>query len=320
LEAEETPMNRRALVVAGVVLLVVVLSAGGFYAAKNPESRALDDAARSEAPGKFVRLSDGMTHYRIDGPDTGRVVVLAHGFSVPLYIWDSTANRLASEGYRVVRYDAYGRGWSDRPNVEYSDKLYERQVTELLDSLKITGKVDVGGVSAGGYVMGLFAGRHPERVRTLILVDPVAGKSGASMRPYDLPIVGEYLWQTQMVPTMAEGQASDFVEPSRFPDWPERYRSQMRFKGFGHALLSSRVFRRGMDTDSIYRRVAAANIPVLLLWGEKDKTVPWERSKFVLQAIPKAELHTIADVGHLPILENANVSEAVMIDFLRRHP
>jgi pimeloyl-ACP methyl ester carboxylesterase len=312
-------MNRRAMVVAGVVALVVVLSAGGFYAAKNPESRVLDEAARKEAPGKFVHLTDGTTHYRIDGPDTGRVVVLAHGFSVPLYIWDSTANALASAGFRVVRYDAYGRGWSDRPNIEYSDKVYERQVAELLDSLKISGKVDVGGVSAGGYVMGIFAGRHPDRVRSLILVDPVAGKSGANMRPYDLPVVGGYLWQTQMVPTMAEGQASDFVEPQRFPDWADRYRSQMRFKGFGHSLLSSRVFRRGMDTDSIYQRVAAANVPVLLIWGEKDNTVPFARNELVRKSIPSAEFHPIAGVGHLPILEKAAATDSIIVEFLRKH-
>src|SRR4051794_2812976 len=113
-------VNRRALVIGGTILLVLVLTASGFSWLRNPETRALDDAARRDAPGKFVRLSDGMTHYRIDGPDSGRTIVLAHGFSVPLYIWDSTAAALASAGYRVVRYDAYGRGFSDRPDVEYS--------------------------------------------------------------------------------------------------------------------------------------------------------------------------------------------------------
>lgn len=313
-------MNRRAMIVAGAVLLVIVLSAGGFYAARNPETRVLDDAARREAPGKFVHLSDGVTHYQIDGPDSGRVVVLAHGFSVPSYIWDSTAADLARAGYRVIRYDAYGRGFSDRPNVEYSDRLYERQLGELLDSLRIAGKVDLGGVSAGAYVGGVFAGRHPDRVRSLILADPVAGQSEATMRPYDLPVVGEYLWQAEMMPTMAEGQASDFVDPSRFPRWIDRYRTQMQFKGFGRSLWSSRMFRRGMNTDTIYRRVAAAGLPVLLIWGEKDQTVPFDRNELVRRAIPAAEFHPIAGVGHLPILERAALTDSIILDFLGRTP
>src|SRR6185436_7138871 len=128
--------------IATSLIVGLVGATAGYYVARNPERLTLDDTTRGQAPGKFVRLTDGTTHYRVDGPDSGRVVVLAHGFSVPLYIWDSTANALASAGFRVVRYDAYGRGWSDRPDIEYSDKVYERQVVELLDSLKINGKVD----------------------------------------------------------------------------------------------------------------------------------------------------------------------------------
>jgi pimeloyl-ACP methyl ester carboxylesterase len=309
-------MNRRVMIIAGVVLLVIVLSAG-FYAARNPETRVLDDVARRQAPGLFVRLSDGMTHYQVDGPDTGRAVVLAHGFSVPSYIWDSTAADLARAGYRVIRYDAYGRGFSDRPAVEYSDVLYERQLGELLDALHLA-KVDLGGVSAGGYVIGVYGGRHPDRVRSMILVDPVAGQSAASMRPYDLPVIGEYLWQAQVMPTMAEGQASDFVRPASFPDWAEKYRTQMRFKGFGHALWSSRIFRRGSNTDTIYARVAAAHLPVLLVWGEKDQTVPFERNELVRKAIPNAEFHAIPGVGHLPILERSALTDSLILDFLSR--
>ena len=70
---------------AGSVALIVVVVLGltGYYVARNPEHLRLDDATRPMAPGKFVRLTDGMTHYQIDGPDSGRVLVLAHGFSVP---------------------------------------------------------------------------------------------------------------------------------------------------------------------------------------------------------------------------------------------
>ena len=50
-------------IVAGAFLLVLVLSAGGYVVVKNPETRVLDDAARRSAPGKFVRLTDGVTHY-----------------------------------------------------------------------------------------------------------------------------------------------------------------------------------------------------------------------------------------------------------------
>ena len=311
--------SRKVGATTAAIVLVLVVGALGFYYARNPERKTLDDAERRNAAGKFVRLSDGVTHYDVAGPDSGRTIVLVHGFSVPYYIWDSTAASLAKAGYRVVRYDEYGRGLSDRPKTRYIDDLYDRQLTELLDSLRITERVDLAGVSMGGAVTGMFAGRHPKRVRSLTLVDPVAGTSG-SQGMFGWPVIGAYLWQTLAVPKMDEGQASDFVDPTKFPDWADRYRVQMKYRGFGRALLSHRVERAGMQLDTLYQRVARESIPVLLLWGKEDHTVPFQLSASVRSAIPSAEFHAIDGVGHLPILEKAALSDSLILTFLARQP
>lgn len=314
-----TRTRRHLAIVVGLLALVFVVS-GGFYFSRNPERETLDDAARAHAPGKFVRLADGMTHYDVAGPDSARTVVLVHGFSVPAYIWDSTAAALVSAGYRVVRYDEYGRGWSDRPDVTYSADLYDRQLVQLLDSLHVRDPVDLGGVSMGGWVTATFVGRHPDRVRSLILSDPVAGVSAPASGKFYWPVVGSYLWQTTAVPVMAEGQTSDFVDPSRFPDWADRYRPQMHFRGFGRALLSTRRATAGMNTDTLYARVGKSGVPVLLLWGVADKTVPFDRNSSVRRAIPDAEFHAIDGAAHLPIVERASVADSLILDFLSRHP
>jgi pimeloyl-ACP methyl ester carboxylesterase len=310
---------KRLWVILGITVgLVVVL--GCVYVVRNPERATLDASTRQGAPGRFVRLSDGVTHYDISGPDSGRTVLLVHGFSVPYYIWDSTATALSGAGYRVVRYDEYGRGLSDRPDVEYNAELYDRQLGELLDSLKITDKIDLAGVSMGGSVTGVFAGRHPDRVRSLMLFDPVAGTTAKSQGMFDWPIVGAYLWQTLAVPTMAAGQASDFAEPARFPDWADRYREQMRYHGFGRALLSSRRARLGMTMDSVYERVAKSALPVLLVWGKVDRTVPFSLSDGVRRNIPSAEFHAIDGAAHLAILEKAQETDSLILAFLAKQP
>ncbi|HEY9225414.1 MAG TPA: alpha/beta hydrolase [Gemmatimonadaceae bacterium] len=309
---------RRFGIVGGLVAFVLIAT-GAFYFARNPERETLDDAARVGKPGKFVRLSDGVTHYDVAGPDSGRVVVLVHGMSVPYYIWDSTFAALANAGYRVVRYDEYGRGLSDRPDTKYNDDLYDRQLAQLLDSLHVSERVDLGGVSMGGAVTAMYAGRHPKRVRSLMLVDPVAG-TGGTQGKFGWPVIGPYLWQMLVVPTMAEGQTSDFVEPARFPDWVDRYREQMRYRGFGRALLSHRKSRVGISMDTVYQRVARDSVPVLLLWGKEDQTVPFAMSASVRAAIPSAEFHAIDGAAHLPILERAPVSDSLMLAFLSRIP
>ena len=311
----------RKLAATVVVVLGIVCAWGvATYARRNPEHRDLDDAARRGAPGRFVRLFDGITHYQIDGPDSGRTVVLVHGFSVPYYIWDSTAAALAGAGYRVVRYDEYGRGWSDRPTrAAYTADLFDRQLTQLLDSLRIHAPVDVAGVSAGGAVAATFASRHPARTRSVVLVDPVAGARGGVSFPYNVPGLGSVLWQALVVPGMADGQLTDFAHPERFPDWVSRYREQMQYRGFGHALLASRRGAAGVRMDSVYHAVAAAGVPVLLLWGTEDKTVPFANNKSVRAAIPNAEFHAIPDAAHLPILERAAVADSLILQFLARH-
>src|SRR5579859_5611209 len=96
------------LLVTGIVIAYIS------FRHADTESITLDASERRNVPGSFIQLSDGVTHYELSGPDTGRLVVLVHGFSVPYYIWDSTFSRLVREGFRVLRYDEFGRGFSDR--------------------------------------------------------------------------------------------------------------------------------------------------------------------------------------------------------------
>jgi len=94
----------------------------------------------------------------------------------------------------------------------------------------------------------------------------------------------------------------------------------MRFRGFGRALLSTLESRTGVAMDSVYRTVATANVPVLLIWGEKDNTVPFANNSSVRAAIPNAEFHPISDAGHLPILERATFTDSIILAWLDKQP
>src|SRR5262245_49681612 len=121
--------NRWPIWLIAAALVLAGLS-WGLYVYADPEQRNLDQATRSSLSGQFAKLSDGYTHYEIGGPAGGRVVVLAAGFSVPYYIWDPTFEALTKAGFRVLRYDYYGRGYSDRPPIPFDDEMYVRQLDE----------------------------------------------------------------------------------------------------------------------------------------------------------------------------------------------
>jgi len=268
-------------------------------------------------PGRFVTLRDGITHYRVRGPDSGAPVVLVHGFSVPSYIWDSTAIALAAAGYLVLQYDLFGRGYSDRPRADYGADLVDRQLGEMIDSAGIRGPVHLMGLSYGGFVTATFAGRHPERIRSLTFVDPAAGDRPTLPWFIRWPLVGPAFWQAMVVPGMADGQLSDFVNPAGWPDWPDQYRVQMQYRGFGRALRSTMLSLSEVDLDSVYRIVGAQSFPVALIWGVEDSTVSIKLSPRVRDHIPRIQFHPIEGAGHLPHMERADVVNPILLSFLR---
>ena len=304
---------RRAI---GALVLVVGLAAASvaLYSNANLETLDLDDAARRDAPGDFVRLSDGYTHYEIAGPAAGPLVVLAAGFSVPYYIWDPTFEALTEAGFRVLRYDYYGRGYSDRPDVPYTQAFYVRQLSELLDALKLAQPFDLTGLSLGAAIVTSYADAVPDRVRSLVYVDASFRSPGPP--PTSAPAVWDFFTTIFTAPRWADDQLRDFLHPERFPDWPTRYRVQMRYRGFRRARLSELMANASVDQREEIERVGMHKRRVLVIWGKQDAQVPVEESAKILDAMPRARLVTVDDAGHLPQLEQPEIFNRAMIDFL----
>jgi pimeloyl-ACP methyl ester carboxylesterase len=313
----------RILRIVGVVVLASAASMCLYLAVTcaqhNVEHEELTDAVQQNASGSFVLLSDGFTHYELAGPENGRTVVLIHGFSVPYYLWDQTFEPMVKAGFRVLRYDLYGRGLSDRPHVHYNADLYDRQLSDLIAALHLQTPVDVVGASMGGPVAVTFAVRHPEKVRALALFDP--GHFTGEPMPWQIstPIVGEYTACVRLVPSLPDGQKADFIHPERYPDYFAKYAEQMRYKGFRRALLSTIRDYFITDVRPDFRRVGASHKPVMLVWGQLDKDVPFEVSKEVLAEIPQAEFHPLADAAHVGFYESPEVVNPMLIEFLNRN-
>jgi pimeloyl-ACP methyl ester carboxylesterase len=97
-----------------------------------------------------------------------------------------------------------------------------------------------------------------------------------------------------------------------------KYRVQMQYKGFLHAMLSS--VRNGMIDAFLetYKQVGKLDIPVLLFWGREDKTVPFAHSDILRTAMPQARFHGIEDCGHIPHYEKPEEVNPILLKFLKR--
>lgn len=279
----------------------------------------LTDTERSRLGGQYVRLSEGITHYEMSGPDDAPTVILVHGFSVPSFIWDPTFQALTEAGFRVLRYDLFGRGFSDRPRGRYDLRRFVRQLRELIEALSLP-QVALIGLSMGGPIVAGFTAEHPKWVRRLVLID-VAGARPLRL-PWHLrlgliPGVGEIALALSGGERLVHGAASDFFDPQWVKTFQERYRIQMRYRGFLRALLST--LRSGMlgNFSHLYRQIGTLTLPTLIVWGRQDTTIPYAHALELQRLIPQARLVTIEECGHIPHYEKPAMVNPILIEFLR---
>ena len=122
----------------------------------------LDGAGAKRAARQLVELSAGVTHYDLQGDPDAPTVVLIHGNAAPYLTWDRTVGPLGDAGFRVLRYDLFGHGFSDRPRLpKYDRSFYNAQLSELLSRLGVTDPVRLIGTSQGGSIAACFAAAHP---------------------------------------------------------------------------------------------------------------------------------------------------------------
>ena len=305
---------------AAAVLAVCLFGVGVSYMLAILSKPEIGDNARQAAPGSFVRLSDGMVHFQTAGPTGGPIVIFVHGLATPSFIWDKNFFALADAGFRVIRYDHFGRGYSDRPRLVYNRDLYDRQLFELLSKLNIRRPVNLVGLSMGGAVVVSFADLHSDRVVRLCLIAPagfpieIPFLAKVAMKP----AVGEYLTALFGDRIALEGVRRAFIDPGKLVDYEKKFKRSLRYRGFHRALLSTLRHMDMHQMEDVYSRVGRRKTSVLLIWGKQDRVLPFENSRQVLAAMPNAEFHAIDNAGHNLHYENPEIVNTLLRDFLRR--
>jgi pimeloyl-ACP methyl ester carboxylesterase len=307
----------KKIIIALALLILLLLIP---YWAFNEESKTLDDNIRRGLPGQFIKLSDGYVHYELSGPDDGPVVVLIHGISTPYFIWDDAQSALTKAGFRVLRYDLYGRGFSDRPNVTYDEQLFDRQLLELLSALKIREPADLVGSSLGGAIAVIFAARHPEKARKLLLISPAGYPVNLPLagRVVYLPIVGDYMTYAFGNPIMLRGFKNYFSKLDKLSAFSEKYRQQTQYSGFKRAILSTLRNFNLNDQKTAYETVGKQGRQVMLIWGREDKIIPFSNNEMIRAVIRDVDFHAIDAAGHLPHYEVPERVNPLMVEFVKR--
>lgn len=266
---------------------------------------------------KSIQLSYGNTNYELTGPETGPLVVLLHGGSIPMWTWDRQVLVLANAGFRVLRYDMYGKGKSACPAVDYDRNLFCSQLLDLLNLLGLTEPAHLVGFSFGGATAANFTAHHPEKVRTLALISPVFYFAEANhiVRISRLPILGNLFLHFVLMRKALYRASKLWAGAKNAEHYGDLFREQTSQPGFERALLSFLRSDALGNYSSVYENLGVAGRKPLLVWGTNDEDIPASHIARIRNLVPLADYHELANIGHGAVFQ----ASTAVNDLLLKH-
>ncbi len=308
---------RLVLILLAVVILGLASVTVLFWAPDVPvESLKTRWAA---PPSTFISVQGMQVHIRDEGPrDDPTPLVLLHGTSASLHTWDGWVQALSKE-HRVIRFDLPGFGLTGpAPDNDYSLERYTRFVAATLDALQLK-RVVLGGNSLGGEIAWATAVTHPERVERLILVDA----AGYVFRSESAPIAFRIarlpglnrLMESILPRSMVEASVKNvYGNPAAVtPELVDRYYDLARREGNRHALAQR--FKQNQP-GPLVARIPTLRLPVLILWGGRDRLIPLENGQHFNREIAGSQLLIFENLGHVPQEEDPQRTAQAVAKFI----
>ncbi len=239
-------------------------------------------------------------------------LLLIHGFPLDSAMWEFQLQELP-EVARLIAPDLRGHGRSDSVPGPYSMKLFSDDIAGLLDYLNISNPVIVCGLSMGGYIALDFFRRYPERVAGLILAATRAGAdseegkaareaAAATVRAEGTaPIVASMLPKMMALASSEDDELVEFVREIMEGASPE---------GVMGALAAMK------DRPDSTPSLDEIDVPTLIIHGADDQLISLAEAEAMAAAIPDSQLVVVPDAGHLPNLEQPDIFNDAVIDFI----
>ena len=241
----------------------------------------------------------------------GEHVTLIHGVGASMESWDGVIDALG-DGYRTLRYDLRGHGASAKPPGPYSLDDFIGDLRQLLDHRGIEATTLVG-FSFGGMIGPAFTLAHPERVRRLVIVSAVCGRT--AQERVRLISRADELERGGTTATI-DAAIERWFTPEFRKAHPEiieaRKRRALENDPQGYAA-AYRCFAEG-DLDDGIGRIAC---PALIMTGEHDPGSNVRMARLMHERIPGARLAILDRLRHNVLLEAPALVAMHIDDFVR---
>lgn len=288
--------------------LFLVITLGPFLVPVSALGDQVTEAELTDSDSKFIEVNTVTVHYKEMG-EGKTTFILLHGFGASTYSWREVMDDFAQRG-RVIAYDRPAFGLTERPMPEdwiknpYGMKANVELLHGLLDTFGITKAVLVGN-SAGGGVAVAFALEYPQRVESLILVDPgVGGGYGPQFPAWGLPL----MWTPQMRHLgplmMRDYQESlpntiqrEWFDESKLTDTiKQEYLNLLRIRNWDRAFYELTFAPAYPELRPLLPELT---VPASIIAGAEDRLIRTWYFEAISQEIP-APLVLLSQCGHVP--------------------
>jgi len=279
------------LVILSTIMLVVAIILTVVYQRADRETMTAAEF-RATSGYQQASLSNGVTAYKIAGPDEGPVVIIVHGATLGSMAYQAYVPPLVAAGYRVVTYDQYGRGFSDRPPARFTIDLMRQQLLELMDALQVE-KAHLFGISLGGAVIARFAAEHGDRVQSLAYQVPLI--AGATVSPAlvlsRLPLIGPMLARFYAIPAIIARGESFGTDTQAARDVVAHFKQQFLVQG------TERMMRQMLTGDALsdrlpdHQKIAASGMAAQFAYALDDPEIAASQVEQALSYYENPEVH-----------------------------
>jgi pimeloyl-ACP methyl ester carboxylesterase len=245
--------------------------------------------------GRRVQLFEG---------GAGRPLLYLHGAGT---FWWMPVHDLLARRRRVVLPVYPGFGASEGLEAIESIEDLVFHTLDVLDALGLD-RVDVVGLSLGGWLGAELAVRHPARVSRLVLVD------AAGVRVPGVAMTDPFMMPAPRVRELTFHDPASPVALAILPDAPppERIETVLR----GREAAARLLWHPAQQYRKLTSRLWRIQAPTLVVWGREDRLIPLAYGEAWARSIPGARLHVMERCGHLPPLEHPGPFAEVALGFL----
>jgi pimeloyl-ACP methyl ester carboxylesterase len=275
---------------------------------------------------RYLELHGDRIAYRDAGE--GHALLLIHGMAGSSATWREIIPQL-SKKYRIIAPDLLGHGMSAKPRGDYSLGAFAVFLRDLLDELGVT-RATVIGQSLGGGIAMQFVHQHRDYCERLALIG--SGGLGPDLSPMlrILSAPGAELVLPVVTPhpvlrlgnKLGSWLTSAGIQAPRAGEMWNAYSSlaDARTRQAFLRTLRSVVDYRGQAVSALTKLHVAAELPTVLIWGDRDRIIPVAHAYAAHDALEGSRLEVLEGIGHFPHVEAPAAVADILENFIASTP